>query len=321
MSKYWGLYASILVVCLGMAVWSMIPAREESQPASAPAQAAPAPTPGLPQGVHLGLGHLETEPCLIPQEKLWAGKMMLIDPDHPLPDAAPVPNTLSVAALGAAARSPQTVAAEETITALREWLYAALHKGYATPVVWAGTRSRAQQLEWQLDQLRLYAQNHSLQEAAQMTAREREAPGYSEHHTGWAIDIRLCASYYQPPDDQPLSASPAGQYLLQTAWRYGFIHRYNDHPCPEEAYHFRYVGLPHAQVMNALGLPLENYLDFLHEAQAVRFYHQGELQYVILCQPVTGDWTLRKPRGLKALDVSYDNQGYALAVFGVETDA
>lgn len=314
MNKYWSLYAAILTVCLGMAVWSMIPARETLQPVSAPAPA-PAPTP-LPQGVCLGLGDLATEPCLIPQEKLWAGKLMLIDPDHPLSAQAPSPNTLSVSSLGAAARSPQTVAAEETIIALREWLYAALHKGYTTPVVWAGTRSGAQQLDWQLEQLCLYAQSYPLQEAARLAAREREAPGCSEHQTGWAVDIRLCESFYQPPDQRPLSSSEAGRYLLDTCWRYGFIHRYKNHPCPEEAYHFRYVGQAHAQVMHALGLPMENYLDFLHEGQALRFYDHGELKYVILCQPVQGDWALRKPRGMAILDVSYDNQGYGVAVFG-----
>ena len=316
MNKLYGLYAVILILTLTMAVISMGTPPQTAQPASAATQSQDPPAQSLPRGLLLGLGDLETEPCLITEEKLWAGKMLLIDSAHPLPEKAPAPNTLSVSALGAAARSPQTVSGEETIRAARQWLYAARVKGYFSPVVWAGTRSHEQQLDWQLDQVRYYAQTHSLQEAARLAAREREAPGCSEHQTGWALDIRLCESYYLPPDDQPLSASETGRYLLDTCWRYGFIHRYDHHPSPEEAWHFRYVGLPHAEMITALGLPFEKYLDFLHETGTVRYYSQGELKYVILCQPVQGDWQLRRPKGFVTLDASFDNQGWAVAVFG-----
>jgi len=313
MIRLYGLYGVILSVCLTMAAMSVQPTAQV-RPVSAAVEPAPSPTP-LPRGIQLGLGSLETEPCLIPEEKLWAGKLMLIDPQHPLPEAAPAPNTLSAASLGAPVRSPQTLAAEETVRAAREWLYAARVKGYLSPVVWAGARSKEQQLDWQLDQLRYYAQFHSLEEAARLAAREREAPGCSEHQTGWALDIRLCESYALPPDEKPLSDSEAGRYLLDTCWRYGFIRRYKNHPCPEEALHFRYVGQAHAEMITALGLPFEKYLSFLHEAQALRYYDRGELKYVIICQPARGDWQLRKPRGFTALEVSYDNQGWAVAIF------
>lgn len=314
MSKLYGLYAVILTLCLTMAALSAAPPVEADRPAEA-VFASGAETASLPRGILTGLGDLETEPCLITEEKLWAGKLMLIDGDHPLPPEAAPPNTLSVLALGAPARSPETAANEEAARAAREWLYAARVKGFCEPVIWAGARSREQQLDWQLDQLRYYAQTHSLQKAAQLTAREREAPGCSEHQTGWAVDIRLCESYYLPPDEKPLSSSPAGRYLMDTCHLYGFIHRYKDHPCPEEAFHFRYVGTAHAEMITALGLPLENYLEFLHQAGTVRYYKGGKLKYVICCRPLQGDWQLRRPKGFVTADASFDNQGWAVAVF------
>lgn len=321
---YGWLYSLILLICLAMAL--------SSAPSSAAREAtagggiaaggeedfSAAQPNGLPQGIVVGMPPVATEPWICSAQELWAGKLLLIDGSHPIPYQAPPPNTLSVAAGGAAARSSQTVAAQEVTAALKDWFAAARQKGFGSPVVWAGTRSKAQQLDWQLEQLRLYAQDCSLLEAAQRTAREREAPGCSEHQTGYAVDIRLCEGYNQPPDDQPLSHSAPGQYLLATAWRYGFIHRYNekDPPlCPEEAYHFRYVGVAHARMMALLEKSFPDYLAFLREHRAVCYYEGGALRTLILCEEVSGDWRLNRPQGAAQAQVSMDNTGYAVALF------
>ena len=315
---YYCLYGLILLVCLMMAVLSALPAAAPADSVQALSVLPQSPVETLPEGFAPGLEGLITDPCVYPEARLWAGKLLLIDVDHPLPAQAPAPNTLSVAGGGAAARSPQTVAGEETIAALKAWFAAARQKGYGSPVVWAGTRSPAEQLQWQLDQLALYARQTDLVTAAQKTAAQREAPGCSEHQTGYAVDTRLCEGYNLPPDNRPLSQSPAGRFLLDTCWQYGFIHRYNekDPPlCEEESYHFPYVGRGHAELMHALDLDFAAYLAFLRRQGALRYYEGDQLKYVVLCQPVSGDWALLKPRGAKAIELSMDNTGWAVALF------
>ena len=92
-------------------------------------------------------------------------------------------------------------------------------------------------------------------------------PGCSEHQTGLAIDLGenrpevdfLCPAF---PDSGPCGA------LRRRAAEFGFVLRY---PAGKEAvtgighepWQFRYVGQPHAQIMEARGLVLEEYLDWL----------------------------------------------------------
>ena len=92
-------------------------------------------------------------------------------------------------------------------------------------------------------------------------------PGCSEHQTGLAIDLGenrpevdfLCPAF---PDSGPCGA------LRRRAAEFGFVLRY---PAGKEAvtgighepWHFRYVGQPHARLMEGRGLVLEEYLDWL----------------------------------------------------------
>ena len=97
-------------------------------------------------------------------------------------------------------------------------------------------------------------------------ARYLTRPGESEHHTGLAVDFSL---YFE---DTGLSGGFDGEgayaWIRENAWRYGFVQRY---PADKEAvtgisnepWHYRYVGLPHAQMMTEKGFCLEEYLDWL----------------------------------------------------------
>ena len=92
-------------------------------------------------------------------------------------------------------------------------------------------------------------------------------PGCSEHQTGLAIDLGenrpevdfLCPAF---PDNGPCGA------LRRRAADFGFVLRY---PAGKEAvtgighepWHFRYVGLPHARIMEDRELVLEEYLAWL----------------------------------------------------------
>ena len=92
-------------------------------------------------------------------------------------------------------------------------------------------------------------------------------PGCSEHETGLAIDLAEAA-------DEIDFIRPAFPYngvcgaFRRAAARYGFVERYRADKTAQtgiaaEPWHFRYVGVPHALLMEQRGLCLEEYLDLL----------------------------------------------------------
>lgn len=98
------------------------------------------------------------------------------------------------------------------------------------------------------------------EEALKYVAR----PGESEHHTAMAFDMSVYKdgvnTYIQDEED----------YLpiYEEAHKYGFILRYPEEKAAVtgisyEAWHFRYVGVPHAYYMYTNGLCLEEYLELL----------------------------------------------------------
>lgn len=102
------------------------------------------------------------------------------------------------------------------------------------------------------------------QEQAEIEAEKAvQRPGYSEHSTGLVLDFNGVTEDFQHDS--------AYIWLQEHAAEYGFILRY-----PEgkeeitgimfEPWHYRYVGVEHAQKMKELGYCLEEYVDYLKEA-------------------------------------------------------
>lgn len=95
--------------------------------------------------------------------------------------------------------------------------------------------------------------------ALQLSAR----PGHSEHQLGLGVDFRS-----DPPVDTLLGswgATPAGKWMRNHAWEYGFIMSYPKGKmavvCYDyEPWHFRYVGRELAAQVRASGLTLRQYL-------------------------------------------------------------
>ncbi len=93
--------------------------------------------------------------------------------------------------------------------------------------------------------------------------------GHSEHETGLAIDLAL----NRDPIDFLRPYFPrdgiCGRFRSKAA-SYGFVERYQEGKealtgIAPEPWHFRYVGLPHATIMNTYGFCLEEYLDYLKD--------------------------------------------------------
>ena len=99
-------------------------------------------------------------------------------------------------------------------------------------------------------------------EADRISAR----PGFSEHQTGLAVDL---VTPLQPACDfqQCFATTPAGRWLADHSWEYGFLIRYtagNERVTgyAPEPWHLRYVGKPLAAAMREAGVStLEEFLE------------------------------------------------------------
>ena len=90
-------------------------------------------------------------------------------------------------------------------------------------------------------------------------------PGYSEHHTGLAMDLNVYVpgeGIYYVESYEPCA------WFRENCEDYGFILRYPSEKVDitginYESWHYRYVGTPHARIMEERDLCLEEYIDFL----------------------------------------------------------
>ena len=91
-------------------------------------------------------------------------------------------------------------------------------------------------------------------------------PGYSEHHTGLAIDFTI---YTDKGESYTFDDKPEyPEWLHANSYKYGFIQRY---PADKvevtgiayESWHYRFVGKPHAYYMVKENLCFEEYIEFL----------------------------------------------------------
>lgn len=88
--------------------------------------------------------------------------------------------------------------------------------------------------------------------------------GHSEHQLGTAVD--LTSGSVLPWELADWAAEPAGAWVAENAWRYGFVMSYpagaQDVTCYEyEPWHYRWVGQFHAAEQRASGVTLREYLE------------------------------------------------------------
>lgn len=93
----------------------------------------------------------------------------------------------------------------------------------------------------------------------------RTFSGTSEHNTGLGFDILERGNYSLSTS---FENTPQFAWLMENAEDYGFILRYAEDKTTQtgimyEPWHFRYVGVEHAKQINALGMCLEEYIDYL----------------------------------------------------------
>ncbi|MCD7771332.1 MAG: M15 family metallopeptidase [Oscillospiraceae bacterium] len=144
----------------------------------------------------------------------------------------------------------------DTMDALNEMLLAFYNAtGNDSVMVRSGYRSFAYQQELYEDEL-----SSTGEDSSELVAKA----GYSEHHTGYAVDFTT----YNGSSYSDFDGTGDYEWIMENCYKYGFINRYPEGKesitlIDSEPWHFRYVGIPHAQVMYEYDMCLEEYISYI----------------------------------------------------------
>lgn len=154
-----------------------------------------------------------------------------------------------------------TRAVKEAADALIVMLEAAREENVTKWQISAAYRSYESQVSTLNNKINSYLKKNSdwsRAKARKAALRTVAEPGTSEHHLGLAIDINV-------PGASSFLGTKQCTWLHANCWDYGFILRYQKGKekitgYDAEAWHIRYVGIPHARYMRDHDLCLEEYL-------------------------------------------------------------
>ncbi|WP_312190684.1 M15 family metallopeptidase [Enterococcus sp.] len=141
----------------------------------------------------------------------------------------------------------------------------------------------------------LMSQGHTKEEAIRITKLTFTEPGYSEHHTGLAVDV-VDQDWYQNHTGELLNEgfgdTDGGKWLQAHAREYGFIIRYpkGKHDITQidyEPWHLRYVGVEVATYIEEHEMTFE---EFLEEAKEHIAGKEAELSNYELENPLEENW-------------------------------
>ena len=230
---------------------------------------------------------------LLSQAQIFRGPLILVNQAHPFRDTAPSSLT-AVDAL-----HPHILLENRA----RQLLSACIQKagGVREIVPVSGWRSQMEQQKIWDDSLAKNGESFTRQYVA--------LPGCSEHQTGLAIDLGRAAGTID-------FIRPAFPYdgicgkFRRLAARYGFIERYQRGKeeitgISPEPWHFRFVGVPHAQLMEKYGLCLEEYRDFLRQSPRSVSLENGFMVQVFRMTATGAQTEVELPEGY--CQVSGDN--------------
>ena len=193
-------------------------------------------------------------------------------------------------------------------------MYAAMAADGITCNVISGYRSYAYQLQLVNDKVAKRVANGQNRETAYQQVTMSTAPaGASEHQLGLAIDFSTGTT-----SSLSFANTAAGAWLRDHAWEYGFILRYMEVKTPftgivSEPWHYRYIGIPHAQIVHHNGWCYEEYITYLHENGAYSLTVGDETYDIFWTQDTAAEFN-------NILDISSDNAGGWIITTGTVTN-
>lgn len=126
-------------------------------------------------------------------------------------------------------------------------------------ILTSGYRTIEEQEEALQEKIELYGEEEALKWAM--------LPGYSEHHTGYAVDMSIYT-------DQGNYIKYKGQdeygWINQNCHKYGLIRRYAGDKkditgVSNEEWHYRYIGVPHSYIVVGKDFCFEEYIAYLKQ--------------------------------------------------------
>lgn len=134
------------------------------------------------------------------------------------------------------------------------------------PIICSSYRTYGKQVNLYNDKVKEYIRNgYGENEAKEKASFWVAIPGTGEHETGLAVDI--VSNKYQVLDEEQEETN-VQKWLIENSYKYGFILRY---PTSKkditminyEPWHYRYVGIDNAKIINEKGICLEEYIEYL----------------------------------------------------------
>lgn len=252
------------------------------------------------------------------EEELLAGKLLLLDGQHPLPEPAGKAALESIATCGKGmvpVNNLSPVSGRETIGALAQLFALLRENGAGSFAVWQGTRLPGRGAEEWGRRMQAMVQNTDVAMAVALLAPQCDALS-EEWLLPYTVELRMASPDPALPDPTPLKATEQGRKLLSLAWRCGFVR------CGrrgEDTFRFRYVGRAHAIAMTYLDVTLAEYIEILHQKRNITV-RTREATYHIQCIPAPDGYAqFRIPAGA-AVEVSADNTGWAVAACTLENE-
>ncbi len=206
---------------------------------------------------------------ILKNSDIYAGDLILVNKAHGLREDMLPPENRYGELVPVCASSPQIRLRRTAVTFLTELMSEIGGWEHIVPV--SGWRSQREQQDIWDDTLK--------SDGLEFTQKFVAVPGHSEHQTGLAIDLGLRQEHidFICPE---FPYSGICQTFREKAAAYGFIQRYPEGKesvtgIGHEPWHFRYVGAPHAEIMEKNGLTLEEYIEF------VKAYPFGSRPYLL----------------------------------------
>ena len=293
----------------------MLLAGHIEQPRSAAASASLLIAGNGEAALYAGIQPPAGQPTRFGRDALYQGLLLFVSREHPLPADLPPQQSRDVRSLVG-----RYIPAGEHVSLSEETIYALCDLAQENPLpeTWIveGMRSPLEQQAMQRETFKLYQASMPVTEALALAAENVPDSGRSEHQLATAFDVQLNGRHAWSASD-PMAHTQDGRWLLENAWRYGFIRRYPPDKSQitgiqNETMHWRYVGKSHAEAMRLSGLCLEEYLELLH-AQGTLCLVDGEGRETWLlcrpCGPEGADFDV--PEGWRA-EASADNLGFAV---------
>lgn len=246
------------------------------------------------------------------------GDLMLVNYNYSVPEKYQTADFPSIYEKGIAygVRSTEMYIQQQALDSMKTMFEAAKEDGIDNMLIVDTYRTQEKQQSIYDKRVAALVKNGMEKDEAKAKVEETVAiPGFSEHQIGLAMDIDLHDVEYENFEETDFA-----KWMDENSWKYGWVLRY---PADKteitdiayESWHFRYVGICHAQYMYENDICLEEYIDLLHNDGKIEIDSiDGKYEVIYAKADDDGNAEVNIPKGCD-YTVSGDNiGGYIITV-------